>query len=141
MAEEIKKPTTVLLEWTSDCLKHIGDKLFLNTGINEVEVSAWEKLRWTVVDIIIKAETRLSEAERKEGRIIEVEAEVVVDTKNPQKTEVKAAATLKGLEIQEAIALVSACSNPATLAAWKKRETRDAVLLAIAEQVEKIEKE
>ena len=140
MAEAIK-PTKILLEWTADCIKFIGDKLYLTTGSNEVEVSAWEKLRWTVADITVADGTKLSDSDRKEGRIIEISAEVVVDPKNAQKTEVKAAATLKDLDIQEAVALVAECTNPATLKAWKKRETRDSVLLAIAEQTEKIEKE
>ena len=140
MAEAIK-PTKILLEWTADCIKFVGDKLYLTTGSNEVEVSAWEKLRWTVADITAPEGTKFSEAERKEGRILEVSAEVVVDAKDTQKSTVKTAATLKDLDTQEAVALVAECTNPATLKAWKKRETRDSVLLAIAEQTEKIEKE
>ena len=139
MAEAIK-PTKILLEWTADCIKFIGDKLYLTTGSNEVEVSAWEKLRWTVSDITVADGTKLSDSDRKEGRIIEISAEVVVDAKDTQKSTVKTAATLKDLDIQEAIDLVAECVNPDTLKAWKKRETRDAVLLAIAEQTEKIEK-
>ena len=135
------KPTKILLEWTADCLKYVGDKHFLNTGINEVEVPVWEKLRWTVADITVSEGAKLSEDDKKAGRIIEKSADVTVDPKNSQKSEVKAAATLKDLEIQDAIVTVSECNSLATLAAWKKQETRDAVLLAIAEQVEKIEKE
>lgn len=139
MAEAIK-PTKILLEWTADCIKFIGDKLYLTTGSNEVEVSAWEKLRWTVSDITVADGTKLSDSDRKEGRIIEISAEVVVDAKDTQKSTVKTAATLKDLDTQEAIDLVAECVNPDTLKAWKKRETRDSVLLAIAEQTEKIEK-
>lgn len=134
------KPTSIILEWTADCIKYVGDKLFLNTGTNVVDVSVWEKLRWTVADITVAEGTKLSDPERKEGRIIEISAEVAVDPKNTQKAEVKAAASLKDMDVQEAIAVVGTCSNLATLAAWKKKETRDAVLLAIAEQVAKVEK-
>jgi hypothetical protein len=133
------KPLTIILEWTADCVKYVGDKLFLNTGSNEVEVSSWERLRWTVADIVVAEGTKLSEAQRKEGRIIEIMADIAVDPKNPQKAEVKAAATLKDMEVQEAIAVVSECSNLDTLKAWKKRESRDSVLLAINEQVAKVE--
>jgi len=135
------KPQSIILEWTADCIKYVGEKLFLNTGSNEVEVSAWEKLRWTVADITVPEGTKLTESQRKEGRIIEIMADIAVDPKNPQKSEVKAAATLKDMEVQEAIAVVSECSNLATLTAWKKRESRDSVLLAINEQVAKVEAE
>lgn len=135
------KPTKILLEWTADCIKYVGDKLFLNTGVNEVEVPVWEKLRWTVADITVTEGTKLSEDDKKVGRIIEKSAEVAVDPKNSQKSEVKAAATLRDLEIQDALATVRECNDLRTLAAWKKVEVRDAVLLAIAEQADKIEKE
>ena len=133
------KPLTIILEWTADCIKYMGDKLFLNTGSNEVPVSAWEKLRWTVADIVVADGTKLSESQRKEGRIIEIAAEVVADPKNAQKSEVKMAASLKDMEVQEAIEVVGTCSNLDTLKTWKKKETRDSVLQAINEQVAKVE--
>ena len=135
------KPTTILLDWTADCIKYVGDKLFLNTGINSVPVSVWEKLRWTVADIIVDENARLSESDEKEGRIREIKAEVVENKKNPKEVTVESAATLKDMDIPAAVALVSSTNSLETLKAWKATELRDAVSLAIVEQITKIEEE
>lgn len=138
---KVVKPTTILLDWTADCIKYVGDKLFLNTGINSVPVSIWEKLRWTVADIVVDENARLSESDEKEGRIREIQAEVTENKKNPKESTVESAATLKDMDIPAAVALVSSTNSLETLKAWKVTELRDAVSLAIVEQITKIEEE
>lgn len=139
--EKPTKPATLLVEWTADCIKHIAEKLYLNTGINEVKVSEWEKYRWYIADIVVPEGARISDADRKDGRIIEISAEVVVDPKDSQKCSVTVAASLKDLDIPEAIKVVEDCVSLTTLSAWKARETRDSVAVAINGQIAKIEKE
>lgn len=142
--EETKKPTTIFLEWTGDCIKHIVDKTFLNTGINEMEVSVWERIRWMVADIVVPEGTRLSDEEKKIGRIIEVGA--VVDPPAPKGADklatgpakVKSAKTLADLKAEEAEKLVRDTNSLKTLEAWKKTEDRPSVRIAIIEQIDVI---
>ena len=145
MAEEIKteKPKTILIEWTGENIKYIADRCFLNTGVNVVQVPVWEHLRWMVADIIVPEGTRISAEDREKGRIIERSATVVPSSSKAvdAPASVKEAASLKDLEIQEAVAVVAECANPQSLAEWKKAESRDSVIMAINEKLADIEKE
>ena len=145
MAEEIKteKPKTILIEWTGENIKYIADRCFLNTGVNVVQVPVWEHLRWMVADIIVPEGTRISAEDREKGRIIERSATVVPSSSKAvdAPASVKEAASLKDLEIQEAVAVVAECANPQSLAEWKKAESRDSVIVAINEKLADIEKE
>lgn len=143
--EETKKPTTIFLEWTADCIKHIVDKTFLNTGINELEVSVWERIRWMVADVVVPEGTRLSDDEKKMGRIIEVGATVEApaapkgtDKPSTAPAKVKSAKTLGDFAPEEAEKLVRDTNSLKTLEAWKKSESRDSVRVAIIEQIDVI---
>ena len=145
MAEEIKteKPKTILIEWTGENIKYIADRCFLNTGVNVVQVPVWEHLRWMVADIIVPEGTRISAEDREKGRIIERSATVVPSSSKAvdAPASVKEAASLKDLDVQEAVAVVAECANPQSLAEWKKAESRDSVIMAINEKLADIEKE
>ena len=145
MAEEIKteKPKTILIEWTGENIKYIADRCFLNTGVNVVQVPVWEHLRWMVADIIVSEGTRISAEDREKGRIIERSATVVPSSSKAvdAPASVKEAASLKDLDVQEAVAVVAECANPQSLAEWKKAESRDSVIMAINEKLADIEKE
>ena len=145
MAEEIKteKPKTILIEWTGENIKYIADRCFLNTGVNVVQVPVWEHLRWMVADIIVPEGTRISAEDREKGRIIERSATVVPSSSKSvdAPASVKEAASLKDLDVQEAVAVVAECANPQSLAEWKKAESRDSVIVAINEKLAEIEKE
>lgn len=144
MAEDTKtaeKPKTIILEWTGDNIKYIADRCFLNSGTNVVEVPVWERLRWMVEDIIVAENARISESDRKEGRIIERDAVVVAGKTQTSPAVVKEAASLQDLGVQDATATVAECFNPATLATWKEAESRDSVIVAINKQLAEIEKE
>ena len=145
MAEEIKteKPKTILIEWTGENIKYIADRCFLNTGVNVVQVLVWEHLRWMVADIIVPEGTRISAEDREKGRIIERSATVVPSASKSvdAPASVKEAASLKDLDVQEAVAVVAECANPQSLAEWKKAESRDSVIVAINEKLADIEKE
>mgnify|MGYP006335862625 FL=1 len=145
MAEEIKteKPKTILVEWTGENIKYIADRCFLNTGVNVVQVPVWEHLRWMVADIIVPEGTRISAEDREKGRIIERSATVVPSSSKAvdAPASVKEAASLKDLDVQEAVAVVAECANPQSLAEWKKAESRDSVIVAINEKLADIEKE
>ena len=145
MAEEIKteKPKTILIEWTGVNIKYIADRCFLNTGVNVVQVPVWEHLRWMVADIIVPEGTRISAEDREKGRIIERSATVVPSSSKSvdAPASVKEAASLKDLDVQEAVAVVAECANPQSLAEWKKAESRDSVIVAINEKLADIEKE
>ena len=145
MAEEIKteKPKTILIEWTGENIKYIADRCFLNTGVNVVQVPVWEHLRWMVADIIVPEGTRISAEDREKGRIIERSATVVPSASKAvdAPASVKEAASLKDLDVQEAVAVVAECANPQSLAEWKKAESRDSVIVAINEKLADIEKE
>jgi len=146
MAEDTKtaeKPKTIILEWTGDNIKYIADRCFLNSGTNVVEVPVWEHLRWMVADIIVPEGTRISAEDREKGCIIERAATVVPSTSKAVDAPavVKEAASLKDLDVQEAVAVVSECANPQSLAEWKKAESRDSVIVAINEKLAEIEKE
>ena len=145
MAEEIKteKPKTILIEWTGENIKYIADRCFLNTGVNVVQVPVWEHLRWMVADIIVPEGTRISAEDREKGRIIERSATVVPSSSKSvdAPASVKEAASLKDLDVQEAVAVVAECANPQSLAEWKKAESRDSVIVAINEKLADIEKE
>lgn len=145
MAEEIKteKPKTILIEWTGENIKYIADRCFLNTGVNVVQVPVWEHLRWMVADIIVPEGTRISAEDREKGRIIERSATVVPSSSKAvdAPASVKEAASLKDLDVQEAVAVVAECANPQSLAEWKKAESRDSVIVAINEKLADIEKE
>lgn len=145
MAEEIKteKPKTILIEWTGENIKYIADRCFLNTGVNVVQVPVWEHLRWMVADIIVPEGTRISAEDREKGRIIERSATVVPSSSKyvDAPASVKEAASLKDLDVQEAVAVVAECANPQSLAEWKKAESRDSVIVAINEKLADIEKE
>lgn len=141
MAEETQtqKPTAVLIEWTGDNLKYIADKVFLNTGINEVPAADWERLRWMVEDIIVDP-AKVSEKERKEGRIIERFATVEAPKGKDTKSIVKTAKTLNDLDDLEAIAVIEETNSIATLNKWKKASGKDSIRVAINDQIEKINK-
>ena len=145
MAEEIKteKPKTILIEWTGENIKYIADRCFLNTGVNVVQVPVWEHLRWMVADIIVPEGARISAEDREKGRIIERSATVVPSSSKAvdAPASVKEAASLKDLDVQEAVAVVAECANPQSLAEWKKAESRDSVIVAINEKLADIEKE
>lgn len=145
MAEEIKteKPKTILIEWTGENIKYIADRCFLNTGVNVVQVPVWEHLRWMVADIIVPEGTSISAEDREKGRIIERSATVVPSSSKAvdAPASVKEAASLKDLDVQEAVAVVAECANPQSLAEWKKAESRDSVIVAINEKLADIEKE
>ena len=145
MAEEIKteKPKTILIEWTGENIKYIADRCFLNTGVNVVQVPVWEHLRWMVADIIVPEGTSISAEDREKGRIIERSATVVPSSSKAvdAPASVKEAASLKDLDVQEAVAVVAECANPQSLAEWKKAESRDSVIMAINEKLADIEKE
>ena len=145
MAEEIKteKPKTILIEWTGENIKYIADRCFLNTGVNVVQVPVWEHLRWMVADIIVPEGTRISAEDREKGRIIERSATVVPSSSKAvdAPASIKEAASLKDLDVQEAVAVVAECANPQSLAEWKKAESRDSVIVAINEKLADIEKE
>lgn len=134
-----QKPTTIFLEWTGDNLKYIADRVFLNTGINELSVADWERLRWMVADIVVPDGTRLTDDEKKAGRIIEVAA-VVEASKAAGSTaaRVKSAKRLSDLPAEEAEKLVRDTNNLATLQGWKKTEDRETVRIAIIEQIDVI---
>ena len=102
MAEEtqIPKPTAIIIEWTGDNLKYIADKVFLNTGRNEVAAADWERLRWMVADIIVEP-SKLTESQRKEGRIIEHFATVEPPKGKDTKSTIKDAKSLKDLDYAE----------------------------------------
>jgi len=142
--EETKKPTTIFLEWTADCIKHIENKTFLNTGINELDVATWERVRWMVADIVVAEGTRLTDEEKKIGRIIEVGATVEAPaSKGTDKpvtgaAKVKSAKTLADFGPSEAEKLVRDTNSLKTLEAWKKSESRDSVRVAILEQIDVI---
>ena len=142
--EETKKPTTIFLEWTADCIKHIENKTFLNTGINELDVATWERVRWMVTDIVVAEGTRLTDEEKKIGRIIEVgatvEAPASKGTDKPATgaAKVKSAKTLADFGPSEAEKLVRDTNSLKTLEAWKKSESRDSVRVAILEQIDVI---
>jgi signal recognition particle subunit SEC65 len=141
MAEETQtqKPTAVLIEWTGDNLKYIADKVFLNTGINEVPASEWERLRWMVEDIIVDP-AKVSEKERKEGRIIERFATVEAPKGKDTKSIVKTAKSINDLDDLEAIAVIEETNSIATLNKWKKASGKDSIRVAINDQIEKINK-
>ena len=141
MAEAAKKPTKILVEWTGDNIKYIADKVFLNTGINEVEVSAWERLRWMVEDIIAADKDAITEADKKAGRIIEQGAEVIASTKPAAPAVVKSAESLADLSVAKAVKLVGNCNSLSTLEAWKASESRDEVRLAIIAKIDTINNE
>jgi len=115
MAEDLPlKPTAVLIEWTGDNLKYIADKVFLNTGINEIPAADWERLRWMVADLIVDP-AKLRESERKEGRIIEKFATVEApkppkDDKTPvdTKSTIKAAKSINDPHDLDALAAIDA---------------------------------
>lgn len=143
--EETKKPTTIFLEWTADCIKHIVDKTFLNTGINEMDVATWERVRWMVADIVVPEGTRLTDEEKKYGRIVEIGA-VVEPPPAPKGSDkpvtgpakVKSAKTLADLNSDEAEKMVRDTNNLKTLEGWKKSEDRPSVRIAIIEQIDVI---
>jgi hypothetical protein len=141
MAEETQtqKPTAVLIEWTGDNLKYIADKVFLNTGVNEVPASEWERLRWMVEDIIVDP-AKVSEKERKEGRIIERFATVEAPKGKDTKSIVKTAKSINDLDDLEAIAVIEETNSIATLSRWKKASGKDSIRVAINDQIEKINK-
>ena len=153
MSEETKPKTlseSVILEWTGDNIKHVPENIVLNTGTNEVPRKSWEASRWMVEDLIAKNPT---EAERKEGRIIEhgidATTEQVPEKKGPGGkvieeaktiTKIKAAKGLADYDQEKAIELVQACNNLKDLKSWSKAEVRPGVAVAIKDQIEKIEK-
>lgn len=147
MAEDLPlKPTAVLIEWTGDNLKYIADKVFLNTGINEILAADWERLRWMVADLIVDP-AKLRESERKEGRIIEKFATVEApkppkDDKTPvdTKSTIKAAKSINDLDDLEALAVIEETNSIATLNKWKKASGKDSIRVAINDQIEKINK-
>lgn len=140
MAEDLPlKPTAVLIEWTGDNLKYIADKVFLNTGINEVPAADWERLRWMVEDLIADP-AKLRDSERKEGRIIERFAAVEAPKGKDTKSIVKTAKTLNDLDDLEAIAVIEETNSIATLNKWKKASGKDSIRVAINDQIEKINK-
>lgn len=142
MAEETQspKPTAIIIEWTGDNLKYIADKLFLNTGRNEVAASDWERLRWMVADIIATEPAKLREAERKEGRIIEHFAVVEPPKGKDTKSTIKEAKSLKDLDYAEAVAVIEDTNDLATLTRWKKASGKEDIRVAINVQIEKINK-
>lgn len=140
MAEDLPlKPTAVLIEWTGDNLKYIADKVFLNTGINEVPAADWERLRWMVEDLIVDP-AKVSEKERKEGRIIEKFAAVEAPKGKDTKSIVKTAKSINDLDDLEAIAVIEETNSIATLNRWKKASGKDSIRVAINDQIEKINK-
>lgn len=141
MAEETQtqKPTAVLIEWTGDNLKYIADKVFLNTGINEVPAADWERLRWMVEDLIVDP-AKVSEKERKEGRIIERFAVVEAPKGKDPKSVVKTAKSINDLDDLEAIAVIEETNSIVTLNKWKKASGKDSIRVAINDQIEKINK-
>ncbi len=139
MADETaKKPTKILVEWTGDNIKYIADKVFLNTGINEIDVTAWERVRWMVEDILATDKDSLSEVALKEGRIIEQNAEVAKATKQTAPATVKAAESLTDMTVAKAVKTVGNCNSLATLESWKASESRDEVRLAIIAKIDAI---
>lgn len=140
MAEDLfPKPTAIIIEWTGDNLKYIADKLFLNTGRNEVAVADWERLRWMVADIIVEP-AKLSEKDRKEGRIVEHFATVEPPKGKDTKSTIKEAKSLKDLDYAEAVAVIEDTNDIATLNRWKKASGKEDIRVAINEQIEKINK-
>lgn len=141
MAEEtqIPKPTAIIVEWTGDNLKYIADKVFLNTGRNEVAAADWERLRWMVADIIVEP-SKLTESQRKEGRIIEHFATVEPPKGKDTKSTIKEAKSLKDLDYAEAVAVIEDTNDIATLNKWKKASGKEDIRVAINEQIEKINK-
>ncbi len=140
MAEDLfPKPTAIIIEWTGDNLKYIADKLFLNTGRNEIAAADWERLRWMVADIIVEP-AKLSEKDRKEGRIIEHFATVEPPKGKDTKSTIKEAKSLKDLDYAEAVAVIEDTNDIATLNKWKKASGKEDIRVAINEQIEKINK-
>lgn len=141
MAEEtqIPKPTAIIIEWTGDNLKYIADKVFLNTGRNEVAATDWERLRWMVADIIVEP-SKLTESQRKEGRIIEHFATVEPPKGKDTKSTIKDAKSLKDLDYAEACTVIEDTNDIATLTRWKKASGKEDIRVAINEQIEKINK-
>jgi hypothetical protein len=138
MADETKKPTKILVEWTADNIKYIADKVFLNTGINEIDVTAWERVRWMVEDIIVAEGASIPSDAKKEGRIIERAAEVVKAAKPTGPATVKSAESIGDMTSSEAERMVAECNSLSTLEAWKKTESRDSVRLAIIAKIDEI---
>lgn len=141
----------VIIEWTGDCIKHIPERIILNTGTNEVPRKLWEASRWMVEDLI--ATGPLDDKARKEGRIIEhgidATTEQVPEKKGPggkvveeakTVTKIKTAKGLADYDQEKAIELVQACNNLKDLKSWSKAEVRPGVAVAIKDQIEKIEK-
>lgn len=140
MAEDLlPKPSTILIEWTGDNLKYIADKVFLNTGLNEVSASEWERLRWMVADIIVDP-SKILEKDRKEGRIIERFAVVEAPKGKETKSTIKDAKSINDLDYQDAIAVIEETNSIATLNKWKKGSGKEDIRVAINEQIEKINK-
>ena len=142
MAEEIKKPESVILEWTADRLHYIADKVFLNTGINEVPAPWWESNRWMVADLIHDPKKPLTDALRKEGRIIERDVVVEVSEPTPKKpqgtTTVKSAKGIMDLDPADAEALIAETWVVKTLEGWKKASADDTIRRACMNQIDKI---
>jgi hypothetical protein len=138
MADDLlPKPTAIIIEWTGDNLKYIADKLFLNTGRNEVAAADWERLRWMVADIIAEP-SKLTESLRKEGRIIEHFATVEPPKGKDTKSTIKEAKSLKDLDYAEACAVIEDTNDLATLTRWKKNSGKEDIRVAINEQIAKI---
>ena len=142
MAEETKKPETVLLEWTADRLHYIADRVYLNTGINEVTAAFWEANRWAVADLIHDPKKPLTDEIRKEGRIIEkdVVVEVLEPTaRKPQgTTSVKSAKGIADMAPADAEVLIGDTWNVKTLEGWKKNSSDDTIRRACMNQIDKI---
>lgn len=141
MAEETKKPENVILEWTADRLHYIADRVYLNTGINEVSAAFWALNRWMVADLIADP-AKITDAQRKEGRIIE--REVVIETteptpKKPQGvTTIKSAKGILDLSPSEAEDMIAETWNVKTLEGWKKASGDDTIRRACMNQIDRI---
>ena len=142
MAEETKKPESVLLEWTADRLHFIADRVFLNTGINEVSAAFWETHRWAVADLIHDPKKPLTDAIRKEGRILEKDVVVEIETDGRKKSAgavtIKSAVGIKDMGPADAEIVIADTWNVKTLEAWKKGSGDETIRVACMNQIDKI---
>jgi len=144
MAEETntKKPESVILEWTADRLHYIADRVFLNTGINEVSAAFWEANRWAVADLIHDPKKPLTDAVRKEGRILEKDVVVEIETDGRKKSAgavtIKSAKGLKEMEPADAELLIADTWVVSTLEKWKKDSGDETIRRACMNQIDKI---
>lgn len=144
MAEETiaKKPETVLVEWTADRLHFIADKIYLNTGINEIPTAFWETYRPWVADMIHDPKKPLSDEMKKEGRILEKDIVVEVETDGRKATKgsvtIKSAKGLLDMDPADAEVLIADTWNVKTLEKWKKESGDDTIRRACMNQIDKI---